>query len=168
VSAIKVRTPPPPWWRADPASHRHDRKDSYRTGDLNPDFQSAFSFLILIARLSSLKTLLVYSAAHRGASRAAARLWFMIFSAVALLSSCLLLGRRMVWSCRCSRGPGRMFPSSQRRWRVRRPGRGTWRCGSAMSWARCTPCPVRGRVRGAGPAGDLARPADDGQCPAVF
>ena len=50
-------------------------------------------------------------------------------------------GRRMVWSCRCSRGPGRMFPSSPRGWRARRPRRGTWRCGSAMSWARSTPMP---------------------------
>ena len=62
--------------------------------------------------------------------------------------------RRMVWSCRCSRGPGRMFPSSRRRWRVRHPVRGTWRCGSAMSWARSmrmpglSPCSGSGAGRG--------------------
>jgi hypothetical protein len=57
--------------------------------------------------------------------------WFMIFVRSPFRSS----GRRMAWSCRCSRGRGRRFPSSPRMSRDRRP-EGESGDADPRSWAR--------------------------------
>src|SRR5438105_3526511 len=95
------------------------RNDGNGSDSLAPDnIHSRSSFLILITRFATLEDPAgLFDDTPRRVPGSGARVVHDLLRGRLPFPS---PGRRMVWSCRCSRGPGRMSPGSLRGWRAHR------------------------------------------------